>query len=151
VFSQIVADELGVDIEDITYKAADTATTPLGVATVASRITVTAGPATQAAAQEVRAKAIALASQQLDIPEDELEIEDSLIKPKDPKKSNVGVTLSEIASALEPLMGGGVPAGFTPSLEATSYEKSTGLPYASSSNIAHFLRNNFFAGTLDRR
>jgi len=111
VFSQIVADELGVDIEDITYKAADTATTPLGVATVASRITVTAGPATQAAAQEVRAKAIALASQQLDIPEDELEIEDSLIKPKDPKKSNVGVTLSEIASALEPLMGGGVPAG----------------------------------------
>ncbi len=136
VFAQILADELGVDIDDITFKAADTATTPLGVATVASRITVTAGPATQAAGREVRAKAIALASQQLDIPEDELEIEDSLIKPKDPKKSNVGVTLGEIASALEPLMGGGVPAGFTPSLEATSYDKSTSMPYGSSANIA---------------
>jgi len=136
VFAQIVADELGVDMDDITFRAADTATTPLGVATVASRITVTAGPATQAAAREVRAKAIALAAQQLDIPEDELEIEDGIIKPKDPKRSNEGVTLSQIASTLEPLMGGGVPPGFTPSLEATSYDKSTSMPYASSANIA---------------
>jgi aerobic carbon-monoxide dehydrogenase large subunit len=136
VFSQIVADELGVDIGDITFKAADTATTPLGVATVASRVTVSAGPATQAAARDVRAKAIALAAQQLDIAEDQLDIEDGIVKPRDPKKSNVGVSLSELASALEPLMGGGVPPGFTPALEATSYETSSSMPYASSANIA---------------
>lgn len=136
VFCQIVADELGVDIDDVVFRAADTATTPLGVATVASRVTATAGPATQAAAKEVRGKALALAAVQLDVPADELDIQDGIVRPKGDTKDNIGVSLKELATAYEPLMGGGLPPGFSPSLEATSYEASSAMPYASSVTVA---------------
>lgn len=135
VFSQIVADELGLDIDDVVYRSADTASTPLAVATVASRITTTAAPAVLSASRDVRAKAIALAASHLDMKEDELDIVDGAVRPKNDPKSNVNMPLGEIAAMLEPLMGGQVPPGFAPSLEATSYEGSKGMPYASSVSI----------------
>jgi carbon-monoxide dehydrogenase large subunit len=136
VFAQIVADQLGVAMEDIVFRAADSATTPLGVATVASRVTVTAAPATLSAAREVREKALAMAAMQLDMPAEKLEIEDGVVKPKDDPGANVSVSLAQLASALEPLMGGGLPPGVDPGLEATSYDKSSSMPYGSSANIA---------------
>jgi carbon-monoxide dehydrogenase large subunit len=136
VYSQIVADELGVNIEDIVYQSADTGTVPHGVATAGSRVTANAGPASQAAARKVREKALRLAAETLEIDEDDLEIEDGIVRAKAAAGRNVNITLGELSFKLTPLMNGRVPEGFEPELEATSFTSSTGVPHASGSTVA---------------
>lgn len=135
-FSQIVADRLGVAIEDVIYRSADTGQTPLGVATVGSRVASTAGPAAYAAATEVRDKAISLAAQLLELDADTLDIEDGVVRPSNDPSANVGISLGELAFKLAPMTNQLMPEGFTPGLKATSYEGSKGHPHASGSNIA---------------
>jgi 4-hydroxybenzoyl-CoA reductase alpha subunit len=56
VIAQIVAEELGVGIEDIRVTAADTGTTPLDPGTFGSGVTVRAGNAARIAAESVKKK-----------------------------------------------------------------------------------------------
>ncbi len=135
-FSQIVADRLGVRFEDVIYRSADTGRTPLGVATVGSRVASNAGPAAYAAASEVRAKAIKLASQIFEIDENELDIEDGIVRTKDNSLRNETIKLADLALRLTPLANQPLPEGFAPRLMATSYEGSRGSPHASGTNIA---------------
>jgi len=132
--AQIVADELGVAIEDIVYQSADTGTFPHGVGTVGSRIAVTLGTAVYGAAVGVRKKALALASMLLQTPEEELELEGGVARVKG--APGTAVALKDMAQQLAPLTGTPLPKGFSPGLEATSYDGPTGLAYASGSNIA---------------
>lgn len=132
--AQIVADELGVEIEDIVYQSADTGKFPHGVGTVGSRIAVTLGTAVYGAAVGVRKKALALASMLLQTTEDDLELADGLVRVK--ASPGTAVALKDLAQQLTPLTGTPLPKGFTPGLEATSYDHPTGLAYASGTNIA---------------
>ncbi len=136
VFSQIVADELGVNVSDIVYQSADTGLTPHGVATAGSRVTANAGPASKAAAQSVRSKALKLAAQILNADEDELDIVDGVVSVKGDNGRNVNVSLGDLAFQLTPLMNGRVPDGFEPELEATSFTSSTGVPHANGTSVA---------------
>ncbi|NNE83069.1 MAG: xanthine dehydrogenase family protein molybdopterin-binding subunit [Alphaproteobacteria bacterium] len=136
VFSQIVAEELGVDIDSIVYQSADTGTVPHGVATAGSRVTANAGPASQAAARLVRKKALKLAAEVLEIDEDDLEIEDGIVRATAQSGRNVNISLGDLSFKLTPLMNGKVPDGFEPELEATSFTSSTGVPHASGSSVA---------------
>lgn len=136
VFSQIVAEELGVDIDSIVYQSADTGTVPHGVATAGSRVTANAGPASQAAARLVRQKAIKLAAEVLEIDEDDLDIEDGIVRATPQSGRNVNISLGDLSFKLTPLMNGKVPDGFEPELEATSFTSSTGVPHASGSSVA---------------
>lgn len=136
VYSQIVADELGVNIDAIVYQSADTGTVPHGVATGGSRVTANAGPASQAAARTVREKAIKLAAEVLEIDESDLEIEDGIVRAKPESGRNVNISLGDLSLKLTPLMNGKVPEGFEPELEATSFTSSTGVPHASGSSVA---------------
>ncbi len=136
VFSQIVADRLGVQIDDIVYRSADTGAFPIGVGTVASRVICNAGPAAHDAAGQVADKAIELAAQLLGSAGDKLEISDGIVQVKDDPSANISVSLGELALKLSPSTGGIVPEGFAPGLEATSYQSSKAPPTASGTNVA---------------
>ncbi|HEY7983055.1 MAG TPA: molybdopterin cofactor-binding domain-containing protein, partial [Ktedonobacterales bacterium] len=72
-FAQIVAEELGLPVENITVEHGDTDTAPYGLGTYASRSTPTAGAATAMAARKIRAKAQMIAAHLLEVSEYDLE------------------------------------------------------------------------------
>ena len=72
-FAQIVAEELGLTVENIDVEHGDTDTAPYGLGTYASRSTPTAGAATAMAARKIREKASHLAAHLLECSVDDLE------------------------------------------------------------------------------
>lgn len=117
-FAQIAAEALGVDIKDVEVTTGDTAQFHWGTGTFASRGAVVAGNAINAAAQRVRAKILAKASEVLEAPEEELELEKGVVRIADiPEKS---LTLGELAMLANPLRGA-VEPGTEPGLEASEY------------------------------
>lgn len=134
VFSQIVADELGVDIDKIEYRSADTGMFPHGIATVGSRVAVNAGNAVYKAASQVRQKALHLAASLLQSNEDELELVDGTVRMKG--TNDARLTLADLAGRLSPIVGGELPLGMTPGLEATAYTDPQGSATASGTNVA---------------
>ena len=117
-FAQIAAEALGVDVRDVEVTTGDTAQFHWGTGTFASRGAVVAGNAINAAAQRVRAKILAKASEVLEAPEEELELENGVVRVADmPEKS---LTLGELAMLANPLRGA-VEPGTEPGLEASEY------------------------------
>jgi carbon-monoxide dehydrogenase large subunit len=74
-FAQIVAEELGIQPEDIKVMHGDTDNTPYGLGTYASRSTPTVGAATALVARKLRDKARKLAAHLLEVSEDDIEFE----------------------------------------------------------------------------
>ena len=72
-FAQIVAEELGIQPEDIKVMHGDTDNTPYGLGTYASRSTPTSGAATAMVSRRVREKATKLAAHLLEVSEDDIE------------------------------------------------------------------------------
>jgi len=117
-FAQIVAEKLGVDVNDVRIVTGDTTEFHWGTGTFASRGAVVAGNAVHAASSIVHQKVLKLASKILETPEEELELEDGLVRVADiPNKS---ISLGELALLANPLRGA-VEPGTEPGLEATSY------------------------------
>lgn len=134
VFAQIAADELGVDIDQIEYRSADTGQFPHGIATVGSRVAVNAGSAVFKAAREVRDKALQLAANLLQADQDELELVAGTVRAKGSDEARL--TLAELATQLSPIVGGELPMGMAPGLEATAYTDPQPSTTASGTNIA---------------
>jgi aerobic carbon-monoxide dehydrogenase large subunit len=82
VFAQIVADELGVPIEDVEVTTGDTRRFGYAVGTFASRATVTSGSAIALAARRVREKALEVAGEALEADPGDLEIVDGVVRVK---------------------------------------------------------------------
>jgi carbon-monoxide dehydrogenase large subunit len=117
-FAQVVAEQLGVNVRDVRLVTGDTAEFHWGTGTFASRGAVVAGNAINASALAVRKKILKLASEILETPEDELELEDGMVRAADiPAKS---ISLGELATIANPLRGA-VEPGTEPGLEATAY------------------------------
>ena len=117
-FAQIVAEQLGVDVNQIDVVTGDTDQFYWGAGTFASRGAVVAGNAINEAAKVVRKKILKLASEHFNAPEDELELADGMVKVQDlPRMS---ISLGELAGKANP-MRGAVKPGTEPGLEATSY------------------------------
>jgi carbon-monoxide dehydrogenase large subunit len=72
--AQICASELGVQMDRIRFVSGDTQAMGVGTGTFASRFAVMAGNATAMAARQVRARAVTLASELLDVAPQALEI-----------------------------------------------------------------------------
>ncbi len=79
-FAQIVADELGVDIQDVEVVTGDTRRFQYAVGTFASRAAVMSGNAIHLAARKVRDKALALASDALEVAPEDLEMVDGEVR-----------------------------------------------------------------------
>ncbi len=117
-FAQIVAEQLGVDVRKIDVVTGDTDQFHWGAGTFASRGAVVAGNAINEAARDVRAKIIALASEELEVAGEDLELVDGTVRVKgDPQES---IPLAELAVRANP-MRGAVQPGTEPGLEATNY------------------------------
>ena len=78
-FAQIVADELGVPIEDVYVVTGDTRRFQYAVGTFASRAAVMSGNAIALAARKVREKALKIASDALEVHPDDLDIVDGKV------------------------------------------------------------------------
>lgn len=117
-YSQLVAELLGVGIDDVLVTIGDTDQFDWGAGTFASRGMALVGTAVYNATSAVRKKALDLASKHLDTPVEELELADGEIRVADiPSQS---ITLGELAMMANP-MRGTVEPGVEPGLENTSY------------------------------
>ncbi|CAN0481980.1 unnamed protein product, partial [Discosporangium mesarthrocarpum] len=132
--AQIVAEALGVSPEDVIFEGGDTGKFAHGVGTIGSRVAANLGPAAHDASRQVRDKALKLAAEVLEAAEADLDIVDGKVCVNG--APDVAVSLGDLAIRLSPMSGVKMPAGFTPSLEATSYEGSSGHPTANGSNVA---------------
>ncbi len=122
-FAQIVADELGLPVDNIVVEHGDTDTAPYGLGTYASRSTPTAGAATAVAARKIREKARHIAAHLLECNPDDLEWVDHTFRVKGvPDKAK---SMTEIAFAAYTNHPQGMEAG----LEAVNYYDPPNLTF----------------------
>jgi carbon-monoxide dehydrogenase large subunit len=139
-FAQIVADELGIELEDVVVRASDTAITPQGIGTFGSRGTSIGGSAVLLAVRQVKEKARKIAAARLEVSEDDLVFENGAFQVRGtPDKS---MTFKQIARAAYGM--GGLPGGLEPGLEATSYFSPSGrtIPFGAHLALVEVERSN---------
>jgi carbon-monoxide dehydrogenase large subunit len=117
-FAQVVSDQLGVPVDQITVVTGDTDQFHWGTGTFASRGAVVAGNAIHAAAKEVRRKVLAMASEKLEAAVEDLELDGGSVQVKGVPSS--AIPLGQLAAEANPLRGA-VKPGTEPGLEATDY------------------------------
>lgn len=114
-FAQIVADELGVPLEQITVVHGDTDKVQYGVGTFGSRGTAVGGAALKMALDVIKQKAIAIAAHQWEASPNDVEYRDGKIAIKgDPSK-----TMTTAEAGFLAFMGDRLPPGMEPGLDAT--------------------------------
>jgi aerobic carbon-monoxide dehydrogenase large subunit len=129
--AQVVAAELGARLDDVRVVQGDTALSPHGTGTYASRSAVLGGGAAMLAARAIRDKALAIAAHQLEVAADDLAIVDGVIAVRG--APDRALSLAQIAAAA---YAGGkrLPRGLEPGLEATRFYD----PYfGTASNATH--------------
>jgi aerobic carbon-monoxide dehydrogenase large subunit len=113
-FSQIVADRLGVPIENVEVLHGDTTVIPLGMDTYGSRSLAVGGVALYHATEKVIAKAQKIVAHQLEVAEDDLEYEAGRFTVKGTDKS---MTVTD--AALSAWTAHNLPDGHEPGLTDT--------------------------------
>ncbi len=119
-YAQIVAEQLGVPVDQIDLVTGDTDQFHWGVGTFASRGAVVAGNAIHAAALRVRAKILAKAVEEFEgeVTADKLELVNGHVQILGAPET--AISLGELAQKANP-MRGAVKPGTEPGLEATDY------------------------------
>jgi len=131
-FSQIVAHELGVPMEDIVVQHSDTQGTPFGYGSYGSRTSNVGTGAALKAAAKIREKARRYAAHMLEASPDDIEIEGAEYRVKgSPDKKK---TLQEIAFALD--LAFDVPEGMEPYLDETAYHDTPNCTFPFGTHIA---------------
>jgi carbon-monoxide dehydrogenase large subunit len=123
--AQIVADELGVDYDDVNIVQADTKSAPWGPGTGGSRTAVIAGGATRNAAVAVRDKVIEIAAHMMEAAPDDLELADGKVSVRG--TPDRAVTLKEVAKRAY-TEAQTLPVDIMGGLEATVRFRPTRLP-----------------------
>lgn len=129
--AQVVAAELGARLADIRIVHGDTAASPVGTGTYASRSAVIGGGAAILASRAVREKALQIAAHHLEVAAEDLELAEGRVAVRG--APDRGLTLREVAQAA---YAGAkrLPKGMEPGLEATRYYD----PYfGTASNATH--------------
>lgn len=127
--TQICAEELGVEMEDVFVLSADTDTAPYSWATTASRLTYTAGNSVRRAAREAKEKILALASGQLHVRTEELHIEQGRVYSKThPDRS---LTLKDVGAISCWVTGGAIVGHSSFMVEDPAMDRSgfKGFPF----------------------
>jgi carbon-monoxide dehydrogenase large subunit len=128
-WAQIVAEELGLDPQNIMVEEGDTDTAPYGLGTYASRSTPVAGAAIATAARRVRERAKKIAAHLLEVGEADVEWKDYKFQVKGvPAKS---VTMKEVAFAAYTN-----PGPNEPGLEGTNYYDPPNMTFPNGTYIA---------------
>jgi len=128
--AQVCAAELGMAPEVVTVIAGDTGPVSQGWGAFASRVAVMAGTAVSLAAQEVRRKALRLASVSLEGAETDLELTDGRVRVRGaPARS---LTMGQLAG-MATLAGDA--HGVEPGLEATRYFQPADMAFSGGAQV----------------
>jgi carbon-monoxide dehydrogenase large subunit len=131
-FAQIVADELGVNYEDVIVKHGDTANTPIGNGTYGSRGLAVGGAALKLACESIVEKAKKVAGFMLEASAEDVVFEDGKFSVKGtPSKS---LTISEIA--VKAYTGSDMFGQIEPGLEATRFFEPGNLVFPFGTHVA---------------
>jgi aerobic carbon-monoxide dehydrogenase large subunit len=129
---QVVADQLGIPLEDVRLLQGDTAIAPYGGGTAGSRSAVVGGAAARISSIKLREKVFEMAGHLLEAAPEDLQIEDGVISVKGSPGSTID--FSEVARIAynEP---GRLPEGMEPGLENTSRFSSPPSVWANSTQL----------------
>jgi carbon-monoxide dehydrogenase large subunit len=128
-FSQIVADELGVALDDITVIHGDTASVQYGIGTFGSRTTAVGGTAIYLAVQDLKAKLELFGAMLLD--SKQVSFQGGVCVCE---KTGKSVTLAEIAATA--YRGIKIPPGSEPGLVATRFWEPPNFTFPFGAHIA---------------
>lgn len=131
-FAQIVADRLGVPIEDIVVLRGDTAVAHYGRDTYGSRATAVGGSALVMCTDRVIAKAKALAGHLLQAPADTIEFANGKFSTKANRDKQLG--WGDLTG--EAYIAKNLPAGFEPGLEASAFYEPENFTFPFGTHIA---------------
>ncbi|HEV3219593.1 MAG TPA: xanthine dehydrogenase family protein molybdopterin-binding subunit [Candidatus Acidoferrales bacterium] len=124
-FSQVAADMLGLEPDDILITHGDTAIVPYGIGTFGSRGTAVGGTAVYKALVKLREKLSLIAAHLLGVEPGEMVIEARKIYSKKQPKKSIGfqdcVMAAYVAKSL--------PAGVEPGLDATDFYEPTNFTF----------------------
>jgi carbon-monoxide dehydrogenase large subunit len=130
-FAQIVADELGVTIDDVVVIHGDTARTPQGIGTMGSRSLVVGGSALYRSTKVIREKAEKIAAHLLEASPDDIELREGKFSVKG--APGRGKSLAEIAAAS---YGGAVPDEIGTGLEAIDFFRPPDTTFPFGADVA---------------
>ena len=116
-FAQIVADGLGISVDDIVVLHGDTVAMPSGIGTFGSRSTAVGGAAVYLSAQKLKQKMTAIAARLLDAVPANIVWRNGKLAVKG--RSRKRVTFDDVVKAA--YRARDLPRGMEPGLEATSY------------------------------
>jgi carbon-monoxide dehydrogenase large subunit len=119
--AQIVADELGAALDDVTVIQGDSAVTPYGPGTGGSRNAAVAGGAAHRAGAAMRSKVLAVAAHLLEVSAEDLEVRDSIVSVKG--VPGAALSLARIATTAY-LDTDALPAGMPTGLEVAERYKA---------------------------
>ncbi len=131
-FAQVVADELGVSVNDVKIVHGDTDNTPMGWGTYGSRTTAVGGAALAVATRKIKDKAKLLASHLLEAAVEDMDYADGKFFVKgSPDKHK---TIQDIA--LMAHVAWNMPQGMEAGLEASSFYDPPNFTYPFGTHIA---------------
>ncbi|MDH4118192.1 MAG: xanthine dehydrogenase family protein molybdopterin-binding subunit [Acidimicrobiia bacterium] len=133
-FAQIVADELGVPIDDVEVVHGDTDRTPYGVGTYGSRSAAIGGSALVKSAEKIRAKLTELAAHLVEASVEDMvyDRETGTISVQGSPETALG--FAQLAFALT--TADNLPEGMEPGLEATSFYDPANFTFPCSAHVA---------------
>jgi carbon-monoxide dehydrogenase large subunit len=131
-YAQVVADQLGVAVDDVIVQHSDTQGTPFGYGTYGSRSGTVGATAAIKAAEKVRAKAKVYAAHMLEASPDDIEVDGANYSVKgSPDKIK---TLQEISFAIG--LGFSLPEGMEPYLDETAYHDTPNCTWPFGTHLA---------------
>ena len=130
--AQVVADELGIPIEDVTVEHGDTLGTPFGYGTYGSRSAAVGTVAVYNALQRIKAKSRRLAAHMLEADVDDVAYENG--RAFVVGSPETGKTIQEIAASAA--LGYDLPEGEEPFLDDTSYYDPPNCTFPFGTHIA---------------
>jgi aerobic carbon-monoxide dehydrogenase large subunit len=130
VFKQLVADRLGLEIDDIHYGQGDTDIVPFGQGTGGSRSATIGGSALLMASDKIIEKATEIAAHLLEAAVDDIEFDEGVFAIAGTDRQ---VTITEVAKAAA--IPGRLPAGMEPGLMAQAVYNATEQNYPNGCHV----------------
>lgn len=131
-FSQVVADKLGIPMEDIDFVFSDTKSVSMGWGTYGSRSTAVGGAAVSIAADRVIEKAKKIAAHELEVSAEDLTFENGVFSVKG--VPGLERSFKEIAKSAN--YAWNLPEGVEPSLEGQSFFDPENFVYPFGTHVA---------------
>ena len=131
-FAQIVADQLGMDIDDIEVVHGDTEEVQFGMGTYGSRSAAVGGSAIAKSVEKIIAKGVKIAAHLMEASEGDLEFEEGEFRVRGaPGKSTAWGDV-----ALQAYLAHNLPEGLEPGLEETSFYDPANFTFPFGTHIA---------------